>query len=255
MAYDDEIEFDLAEDPMGLSRKARAQGVAFTADLSAVGSIRLGTEENIFAADQADIIDEERRLIDKVFSIVDKDSSGTIDTRELSEMFKLFGVPTDFLKSSIERVMSNADKDSDANISPQEFYKLLSMKFQKGDSVEEMKDVFDKMGAVPAFSEGKERKDNARDNMTKVLDIDRLHKVALMLGETERTKHEIKDMIKCFKRLAQPYVNPEKEAEEAKRRTKPPKLRSGDKYEEGDLEKWENKLTLEEFVALMEMDL
>merc|ERR1719238_2178469 len=83
----------------------------------------------------------------------------------------------------------------------------------------------------------------------KQIGIDELHKVALMLGETNMTKHEIKDMVRCMKRLAQPIVNPEKDEEDRKKKAK---LRSSGVFEEGDTEKEENILSLEEFVALME---
>merc|ERR1712194_494885 len=98
----------------------------------------------------SNILDEEKRLIEKVFSIVDKDNSGTIDAKELEDMFKLFGVETHFLNAAIERVMANvSDKGSAGQISPEEFYNLLSAKFSQGDSVKEMEDVFDRMGAKP----------------------------------------------------------------------------------------------------------
>lgn len=138
---------------------------------------------------------EERRLIDKVFSIVDKDNSGQVDIEELKGMFRLFNVEASFLESAISRrkisvdsygskpfwetsghlelfsihfssilgwvawdfhvqvgllglchessvrsqlrIMSNVDKDLDYMISPQEFYTLLSQKFEKDDPKEE----------------------------------------------------------------------------------------------------------------------
>merc|ERR1712217_743214 len=127
------------------------------------------------------IIDEERRLIDKVFSIVDKDNSGSVDMEELKEMFKLFGVDSSFLTSAITRIMSNVDKDFDGMISPQEFYQLLSQKFEKGDPMNEIRSVFTRM-------------DKNKDG---VLDVEELHEVSAMLGENV-TKAEIKDMIKMF---------------------------------------------------------
>merc|ERR1711920_860626 len=125
------------------------------------------------------ILDEERRLIDKVFSIVDKDNSGSVDVEELKEMFKLFGVDSSFLTSAITRIMSNVDKDFDGMISPQEFYQLLSQKFEKGDPRSEIQSVFNRM-------------DKNKDG---VLDVEELHEVAQMLGENA-SKDEIKDMIK-----------------------------------------------------------
>merc|ERR1712217_829217 len=124
------------------------------------------------------IIDEERRLIDKVFSIVDKDNSGSVDMEELKEMFKLFGVDSAYLTSAITRIMANVDKDFDGMISPQEFYQLLSQKFEKGDPASEIRSVFSRM-------------DKNKDGM---LDVEELHEVSQMLGENV-TKAEIKDMM------------------------------------------------------------
>merc|ERR1719456_313050 len=78
----------------------------------------------------------------------------------------------------------------------------------------------------------------------KQIGIDELHKVALMLGETHMTKHEIKDMIRCMKRLAQPIVDPAKEEEDRKKKTKPAKLRSSGVFEDGEQEKKENVMSL-----------
>ena len=49
------------------------------------------------------MLQEERRLIDKVFSIVDKDNSGQVDIEELKGMFRLFNVEASFLESAISR--------------------------------------------------------------------------------------------------------------------------------------------------------
>merc|ERR1712050_590062 len=155
-------------------------------DLSNVGTSKSGSRLFGGVAGGVSILDEERRLIDKVFSIVDRDNSGSADMEELKEMFKLFGVDSHFLTSAITRIMSNVDKDFDGMISPQEFYHLLSQKFEKGDSREEIASVFNRM-------------DKNRDTF---LDVDELHEVASMLGETVEKK-EIKDMIKLFNRRYQ----------------------------------------------------
>ena len=80
----------------------------------------------------------------------------------------MFGVETHFLTSAINRIMSNVDKDHDGMISPQEFYKLLSQKFEKGDPRKEIEDVFNRI-------------DTKKD---KELDVEELHAVAHMLGES-----------------------------------------------------------------------
>ncbi|CAE8640351.1 unnamed protein product, partial [Polarella glacialis] len=101
-------------------------------------------------------------------------------------MFKLFNIDAHFLESAISRIMTNVDKDSDAMISPQEFYQLLSQKFEKGDPKSEIQDVFNRM-------------DKNHDGQ---LDIDEMHEVSTILGENI-PKSEIKDMIKMFNRKYQ----------------------------------------------------
>merc|ERR1711972_630835 len=108
-------------------------------------------------------------------------NSGSVDVEELKEMFKLFGVDSHFLTNAITRIMSNVDKNFDGMISPQEFYTLLSQKFEKGDPMSEIKSVFARM-------------DTNHDGS---LDVDELHNVSQMLGENI-TKAEIKEMIKMF---------------------------------------------------------
>lgn len=154
------------------SAQSGPAGAIFTADLSAIGGVGSSGIEKIFGSDKTDVLDEERRMIEKVFSIVDKDHSGSIDAPELEEMFKLFGVETSFLTAAISRVMQNVDRDHDGQISPEEFYKLLSMKFTKGDSETEMEDVFDRMGAtvIPTNFE-MARTDRGRQNVAKGLSV------------------------------------------------------------------------------------
>lgn len=154
------------------SGKSGPAGAIFTADLSAIGGVGSSGIEKIFGSDKTDVLDEERRMIEKVFSIVDKDHSGSIDAPELEEMFKLFGVETSFLTAAISRVMQNVDRDHDGQISPEEFYKLLSMKFTKGDSETEMEDVFDRMGAVVIPTNYElPRTDRGMQNVTKGLSV------------------------------------------------------------------------------------
>jgi len=238
---------------MNLGRKAAVGGAAFTADLSAVGSVGQSGSEAIFGAERTSVLDEERSLIDKVFSIVDKDNSGTIDSKELEEMFKLFGVETHYLTASIDRVLANVDKDQDGMISPAEFYNLLSQKFNKGDSEREMEDVFDRMGARPAAAAVRV------EDPQKEIGINELHKVALTLGETNMAKVEVKDMIRCFKRLAAHALVPAGEVatgpDGKPLKTKPAKLRSGEHYADTDEKDPANILNLTEFIAIMNMEL
>lgn len=233
-----------------LDLKAGAAGAQFTADLSAIGTQQGVDGANIFAPDKTNILNEERRLIEKVFSIVDKDQSGSIDANELRSMFQLFGVETNFLNSAIDRVMANLSEGSGGMISPEEFYKLLSAKFSKGDSEKEMEDVFDRMGAKVGL-----KKDRIEQDADKELGIEEMFQVAQKLGETEMTKKEIKDMIRCFKRLAKPVVYPAQAAEDAKKRTKHPVLRPDEEYLEKDEKDPQYCLTLKEFVAIMNLEL
>merc|ERR1719506_3614962 len=119
-------------------------------------------------------------------------------------MFQLFGVETNFLNSAIDRVMANLSEGSGGMISPEEFYNLLSAKFSKGDSEKEMEDVFDRMGAKPGLKTAKVKEQDPE----KELGIEEMFKVAQMLGETQMTKPEIKDMIRCFKRLSKAALDP-----------------------------------------------
>jgi len=169
--------------PGGPLHRRGITGTSFTTDFSVTSGERV--QNQLFSGTQTNILDEERRLIEKVFSIVDRDNSGTIDTKELEEMFKLFGIDTHFLSTAVNRIMANVDKDHDGQISPQEFYKLLSQKFDPGDSRNEIDNVFHRM-------------DKKRDNE---IDVDELHEVATMLGEN-MTKQDVKDMIINFKILA-----------------------------------------------------
>ncbi|CAJ1343169.1 unnamed protein product [Effrenium voratum] len=166
-----------------MGKQEASAGVSFTTDLSNIGS---GRHSRLFNTSQGGVLAEERRLIDKVFSIVDKDNSGQVDIEELKGMFKLFNVEASFLDTAISRIMSNVDKDLDYMISPQEFYQLLSQKFEKDDPKEEIMSVFRRM-------------DKNGDGH---LDVDELHEVATMLGENI-PKSEIKEMIKLFNRTYQ----------------------------------------------------
>ncbi|CAE7687284.1 CMD1 [Symbiodinium sp. CCMP2592] len=206
---------------MAMQKQQASAGVSFTTDLSNIGS---GRQTQIFNATQGGVLAEERRLIDKVFSIVDKDNSGQVDIEELKGMFKLFNVEASFLDSAISRIMSNVDKDLDYMISPQEFYQLLSQKFEKEDSEEEMKTVFRRM-------------DKNGDGH---LDFDELHEVATMLGESI-PKSEIKDMVKMFNKKYQADMA---EYTKAKRR--------GDKPKEPSAPA---SITEADFLAVMKTDL
>merc|ERR1719486_255203 len=95
-------------------------------------------------------------------------------------------------------------------ISPMEFYKLLSLKFNKGDDPREMENVFMRMmqqGTQPVSQQsnrtGSMFGGGAQRGADMALGIDTLHKVALLLGEPTTTKQDIKDMNKAIQDKAE----------------------------------------------------
>merc|ERR1712232_219195 len=110
------------------------------------------------------------------------------------DMFKIFDIGSEFLDGALDRIWQNVEKarisgelgdaelQGTANsISPQEFYKILSQKFNKGDPKREIENVFHKM-------------DKNRDGR---LDIDEIHEISQLLGE-DCSREEIKEMVKVF---------------------------------------------------------
>lgn len=170
--------YDNDEIPPQRGQMEQRKGVAFQTDLGAVGS---GAAQGPFGRASKNIEAEERRLIDKVFNLVDRDGSGHIDITELTGMFAIFGIESQFITSAIARVMNVVDKDRDNMITPGEFYGILSQRFEKGDARKDIDSVFHKM-------------DKDRDNK---LSVDELLEVSTMLGE-QSSKSEIEDMIKVF---------------------------------------------------------
>lgn len=172
-------EFAMGQQPATRPNKFGEKGVAFKTDMSQVGTGRGG---RIFGAGgPQNQVEEERRLIDKVFSICDKDNSGSIDMKELEELLKLCGVNTEFVVTAITRIMANVDKDFDGMISPQEFHAILSQKFEEGDSREDILGVFKKIA----------KKDEHH------IDGEELKEIAAYMGE-ELSVEECEDMIKTF---------------------------------------------------------
>merc|ERR1719215_1808038 len=87
--------------------------------------------------------------------------------------------------------MTNVDKDFDGMISPDEFYELLSQKFSAEDDDSEKKNVFNRMDK----------------NKDEKLDVDELHEVSQMLGES-LSKADIKDMVSMFHKLYDDKLQP-----------------------------------------------
>lgn len=215
-------------------------GVSFKTNLGSSGPG--GSESRIFSSQGPNVIDEERRLIDKVFSIVDKDNSGTIDIEELKEMFQIFGVDTHYLTTAIQRILTNVDRDHDGTISPQEFYQLLSQKFEKKDvedqvKCEEVRNVFKKMSDGQMNPQGQP-----------VLTAESLMKVAQVLGE-DIPKSELHDMIKEFNQDYQAQLK-ENKKNRSKVKNKAGQVQAAPKDPDPP-----TFMTMEDFLAAMREDL
>jgi Ca2+-binding EF-hand superfamily protein len=177
--------FELPED-----RQRTSAGISFRTDMG-----QIGKRDKLFGSGMtSNVVDEERRLIDKVFSIVDADRSGQIEKDELKDMFGIFDIGSEFLDGALSRIWQNVEKarlsgdmgpgetaGSASSISPTEFYKILSQKFNPGDPKREIENVFHKM-------------DKNRDGR---LDIDEIHEISQLLGE-DVSRDEIKEMLKLF---------------------------------------------------------
>jgi len=172
---------------------------SFTSDFSQMGT---GRSSMVFQGAGPNILDQEKAMIDKVFGIVDKDNSGSIDADEIKDMFNLFGIETSFLDTAISRIMSNVDKDQDEMISPTEFYNLLSQKFQKGDARKDIDDVFHRINR----------------SKSKEIDVDELHAIAQQLGEVVEKK-EIRDMIRTFNTMHEESASQDKKGPSQTKKT------------------------------------
>jgi len=148
-------------------------------------------------------------------------------------MFHLFGVDTKFLSTAVERIMQNVDKTTDAQISPEEFYRLLSQKFEKGDPRNDIETVF-------------HRFDKKHD---KELDAEELLEIGSMLGEN-LTLAEVHDMIKNLKAMHQEAQNTQQQEEGEMKPTKSAKIRQSAALKKDDL-----TITMDEFYSLMQEDL
>jgi len=207
--------------PTSMSEQQRQHGVSFRTDLSKVGELRPGGSR-LFGGATLNQVDEERRLIDKVFGLCDRDRSGSIDIKELEELLKLCNVNGEFVTTAIDRIMATADKDFDNLVQPQEFYDFVSQKFEPGDAWKDIKQVFDKM-------------DEKRDGL---LDADELQKISVYMGD-DLDRAEVKDMFKVF---SQEYQNAmQKHAAARDPSLKPPAEPSA--------------LTLKDFYDVMQVDL
>lgn len=152
--------------------------MSFTSDFSKMGGpgqiTRGGSGGGEF------VLQEEKRLIDKVFDIVDRDQSGSIDTSELVEMFQNLGMEQASC-TAVERIMQNVDRDHSEAISREEFYKFLSSKLSKNDNIQEVQAVFKQF-------------DRNKDGF---IDANELKDVAGVLGEN-LPMSEVKEMLEMF---------------------------------------------------------
>lgn len=160
-------------------RRRQVVGAAFASDFNQIGD---DSSQDIFVSAEArssKILEEEQRMIEKVFQIVDKDQANTIDAKKLMQMFKLFGVESVYVEAAIQKVMANVDKDMDGLITREEFASVLSRKFEESDTPEEMQACFNLMDT----------------NKDEKLDCAELLKVAEELGDVDMDMTEIKSMI------------------------------------------------------------
>lgn len=158
----------------------KPRGMSFVSDFG-----KMGQGPAITRTSGGDfVLEEEKRLIDKVFDIIDRDQSGSIDTSELVEMFTNMGMEQ-ATTTAVERIMQNVDKDHSEAISREEFYSFLSSKLSKNDKREEIQAVFNQF----ARKQGQ--------NKEALIGANELKDVATQLGEN-LSMAEIKDMLDMF---------------------------------------------------------
>jgi len=223
-----------------MAPKPKAQSM-FTTDVTSIGR----STSRLFGAgagsNHASVISEEKRLIDKIFAIVDRDNSGSIDMKELEQMFQIFNVDSSFLKGAMNRIMSTVDKDHDGLVSPGEFYALLSQKFEKGDPKSEVLAVFTRMN-------------KAKDGL---LNVDEFHEVAQTLGENV-PKTEIKEMLASFhqgyRKELETYNN-KKDANKDAHLSSQTKEYKGPAVPLLEAPKKPTSITFDDFYAVMQRDL
>uniref|UniRef100_A0A7S0ZYC6 EF-hand domain-containing protein n=1 Tax=Noctiluca scintillans TaxID=2966 RepID=A0A7S0ZYC6_NOCSC len=136
------------------------------------------------------VVDQEREDINRMFTIIDKDSSGRVDVKELQAMFTLFGQRSDQITDALRRIMDKVDSDGDESVSPEEFYDLLAQKFEPGCTQEETDYVFELM----AEKTGKTGRDNKKGKEVTVADLEIVSKE---LGENIK-REELQGMINEF---------------------------------------------------------
>jgi len=167
----------------------RKMGV-FTGDMSGTGT----STSRIFGAGEIDVIQSEKDMINRVFKIVDRDNSGTIDARELEDMFEVFDQNTSVLKGALDRILTNTDRNADGLITPAEFIELLTDRFTEDDVLnkeDEVKRVFEKMIS------NRYSKQEPSDPDPPVITVDSLHDISKKLGESV-SKQDISGMIEMM---------------------------------------------------------
>eukprot|EP00403_Amphidinium_massartii_P024679 CAMPEP_0178407720 /NCGR_PEP_ID=MMETSP0689_2-20121128/19572_1 /TAXON_ID=160604 /ORGANISM="Amphidinium massartii, Strain CS-259" /LENGTH=287 /DNA_ID=CAMNT_0020028799 /DNA_START=100 /DNA_END=963 /DNA_ORIENTATION=+ len=179
--------------------KRQAGGVAFASQFESVQANRAARGPGAFT-ERRDVLNEEEKLIRKIFEMIDQDNSGEINPDELKLLFNISGLNNqpgfDALGSAVERIMSQAqmqglgtyDDAGNSSISENAFITLLSAKFSSKDSENDMLDVFDRM------AEG-----SGREYLT----AEDLQNTALKLGETNVSMETCKEMLALFNRKYQ----------------------------------------------------
>lgn len=257
-------DYSMERDPYTVDRQGQNPyaGVNFGTDLSKIGRSGSG----VFGVQQKDVVSEEKRLIDKVFMIVDADRSGQIEKKELRDMFSIFDkdkAEEQFLDAALDRIWQNVMKarasgdlgesinqGGDEQISPTEFYNILSKKFTKDDPRREVENVFHKMNKSGSRS----------------LDVEEIFEISQLLGE-DCTRSDITEMFKLFnteyrRKMAkwEKYRKYFKEAMEYEYKGSQPedrkkKVKAFQEEQDKCMPKEPKSITIEDFVEVMKADI
>lgn len=120
--------------------------------------------------------------IRQVFDIFDKDGSGTINTREMKQVFKALEIEAS--ENEIQKMINQMDQDGNGEVDFEEFVNIMGAQFYRKYTLEEIKAVFeyfdgDGNGSIEvkelksAFSRlGKNFTDHQIEKMIKSVDKD-----------------------------------------------------------------------------------
>merc|ERR1719403_179587 len=83
---------------------------------------------------------EHKQEIKEAFNLFDSDGSGTIDVRELKASMKALGY--DVKKDDLRKIFFDLDRDTSEKITLNEFEKIMTERFSKRDTREEVDKIF-----------------------------------------------------------------------------------------------------------------